>query len=157
MISLNELNDSFLSKITDYRLLDMMEDEINDDLFRYFKTARAKFYRCRNRLDVIQNDEGERFFGYKKMNEDTGLEEDVYIEITPFEIEILVAIMLVEHIKPQLLSSENLKQSLSDKDFKIYSQANQLREIRLLMEYYERQANKMITEYTFFDLGKENA
>jgi hypothetical protein len=137
MTSLEKLYDIFLSKITDYRLLDMMESEINEQLFSYFESARAKFYRCKKNLEV-----------------DLGLME-IQDDLTYFEIEILVSLMLVEHITPQLLSSENLKQSLSDKDFKIYSQANQLREIRLLLEGLERKANKMITEYTFFDLGKE--
>lgn len=135
MTNLSELYDIFLSKITDYRLLAMTEEEIQDDLFVYFKSARAKFYRCKKNLSVIDS--------------------EIQDELTYFEIEILVSLMLVEHITPQLLSSENLKQSLSDKDFKIYSQANQLREIRLLLEGIERKANKMITEYTFFDLDKE--
>lgn len=141
MTNLTVLYDKFLSKITDYRLLEMTEDEINDDLFGYFETARAKFYKCKNSLDTV---------------EDNG-ELKIVSDLARFEIEILVTLMLIEHITPQLLSSENMKQSLSDKDFRIYSQANQLREIRLLLEGYERRVSKMITEYTFFDLGKENA
>lgn len=137
MTNLSELYDSFLSKITDYRLLQMTEQEIKDDLFGYYKTARAKFYRCKKNLDVDK------------------LTEDIKDTLTYFEIEILVSLMLVEHIYPQLISGENMKMSLSDKDFKIYSQANQLREIRLLLESLERKSNKMITEYTFFDLDKE--
>ena len=136
MTNLSVLYASFLGKITDYRLLQMKEEEIKSDLFDYFKTARAKFYRCKANLEVV--------------------DETIQDTLTYFEVEILVTLMLVEHITPQLLSSENLKQSLSDKDFKIYSQANQLREIRLLLEGLERKANKMITEYTFLDLGKEN-
>lgn len=135
MTELQELYDIFLSKITDYRLLSMTDAEIKSDLHGYFKSARARFYRCKNDL----SDDG------VLINSD----------LTYFEIEILVSHMLVGHITPQLLSSENLKQSLSDKDFKIYSQANQLREIRLLLEGLERKASKMITEYTFFDLLKE--
>jgi len=135
MTELQELYSIFLSKITDYRILAMTDQEIKDDLHGYFKSARAKFYRCKNDL----SDDG------------TFINSD----LTYFEIEILVSYMLVGHITPQLLSSENLKQSLSDKDFKIYSQANQLREIRLLLEGLKREASKMITEYTFFDLLKE--
>lgn len=139
MTDIQELYDIFLSKITDYRLLAMTNAEIDDDLLGYFKSARAKFYRCKNDLTIVEDVEG------KKINSD----------LSYFEMEVIVNLMLVEHITPQLLSSENMKQSLSDKDFKIYSQANQLREIRLLLEGYERKANKMITEYTFFDLDKE--
>ena len=105
---------------------------------RYFKSARAKFYRCKNNLEIDSVD-------------NTSLKS----ELTGFEIEIITHLMLVQHIEPQLFSSENLKQSLSDKDFKIYSQANQLREIRLLLNTIKRDVNKMITEYTYFDMGDE--
>ncbi|UNY48869.1 hypothetical protein P9294_gp154 [Bacillus phage FADO] len=205
MTYLAELYDIFLTKITDYRLLNMTEQEIEDDLYGYFKSARARFYRCRSNLNILDDANGIKFFGYRKDTihqirkdkdikgnivvldtlEAIALEYDVSIDIvktrnsisddaelanrrtlyitdalhkvtlTSFEIEVLVNLMLVEHIKPQLISSENLKQSLSDKDFKIYSQANQLREIRLLLEKLQKDTNKMIVEYTFFDLDKE--
>ncbi|NUJ17382.1 hypothetical protein FKN04_12405 [Bacillus glycinifermentans] len=135
MTNLAEVYDSFLSKITDYRLSKMTEEEIKEDLFGYFKSARAKFYKCKKDLTVI--------------------DEVIQSDLSDIEIEILVSLMLVEHIKPQLLSSENLKQSLSDKDFKIYSQANQLRETRLLFDNLKREVNKMITEYTFLGIDEE--
>lgn len=153
MTNLSQLYDIFLSKISDYTLLSdsITADEIDEQLFGYLQSSTAKFYRCKKRLDVMNEVDG-KVFGYK---DETGI--TVYTTLTGFEIEVLVNLMLVEYISPQLLSSENLKQSLSDKDFRIYSQANQLREIRLLMENLERKSNKMITEYTFFDLGKEDA
>lgn len=135
MTNLSVLYDKFLSRITDYRLLKMTEEEIKEDLFGYFESARGKFYKCKKNLEVV--------------------DEVIQDELTYFEIEILVSLMLVEHITPQLLSSENLKQSLSDKSFKLYSQANQLREIRLLLESLEKKSKKMITEYTFLDLNEE--
>lgn len=134
---LTDLYDVFLSKITDYRLADMTREEIEENLFSYFKIAKAKFYRCKKSLELDDN-------GYFKDN------------IDYFELEILATLMLVEHIKPQLISSENMKQSLSDKDFKIYSQANQLRELRLLYDSIRKEVKKMITEYTFINLGKED-
>lgn len=73
-------------------------------------------------------------------------------ELTPYEIEVIVKLMIVEQLKPIVLSSEVLKQSLSDKDFKIYSQANQLRELNLLYRLIQKEANKMITEYSFIDV-----
>lgn len=140
MTALSEIYDNFLSSITDYKLLTMTNGEIEDTLMGYFKTARAKFYRCKKDLKVEEMESGEKF---------------IVDELSDFEIEVIVSLMLVSHITPQLLSSENMKQSLSDKDFKIYSQANQLREIRMLLNDVKRNAKKMITEYTFFDLEKE--
>lgn len=145
MTNLHELYDIFLSNITDYRILSMIKEDMEKDtkvvqdiLFGYFKSARAKFYRCKKNLK-------------------TNVEKTMILdELDDFEIEILVNLMLVAHITPQLISSENLKQSLSDKDFKIYSQANQLREVRLLLNSYKSITKKMITEYTFFDLGEDD-
>lgn len=142
MTNLHELYDMFLANITDYRLLALNPESVNEILFGYYKSARAKFYRCKKDLTIV-------------IDEATD-EEFIASELTYFEMEILVNLMMVSHITPQLLSSENLKQSLSDKDFKIYSQANQLREIRLLLEGLQSRARKMITEYTYFGLEKES-
>ena len=136
---MEELYDSFLQKISDYSFLSetITEQDIFDELFGYFKTARTKFYRCKNSLEVVENELGEQEFT---------------VELHPMEIEVLSVLMLVEYLKPQMITSETLKQSLSDKDFKIYSQASQLREIRLLYQAMKADANKLITEYTYLDL-----
>lgn len=145
MTSLHEIYDMFLSNVSDYKLLAFAKQDrdkgtslLDNTLFGYYKHARARFeQRCKNSLEV-------------------NVEKTLILsELTYYEIEIIVSIMMVAHIRPQLLSSENLKQSLSDKDFKIYSQANQLREIRLLLGSLESKVEKMITKYTFMDLGKE--
>jgi hypothetical protein len=140
MTEITVVYEKFLSKIADYGFYAMTEQEIADDLYGYFDSARAKFYRCKNDLTTVEEIDGMK----------------IVSKLIPYEIEILVALMLVEHITPKLLTDESLKQSLSDKDFKVYSQANQLREIRLILEGLESKSEKMITKYTFFDLEKEN-
>lgn len=135
MTNLEEIYEMFLSKITDYKLLQLDKEGLEYELFNFFKSARNKFYRCKNNLDVVGT--------------------DIQSDLTGYEIEILVALMLVEHITPRLLSGENMYQSLSDKDFKIYSQANQLRELRLLLNAMEAKAERMMTTYTYFDIDKE--
>jgi hypothetical protein len=139
MTTIEEIYDSFLSKISDYSFLseNITQQDIEDDLFGYFKTARTKFYRCNNSLEVEDDGTGLLVFS---------------VDLHPMEIEVLSTLMLVEYIKPQLITSETLKQSLSDKDFKIYSQASQLREIRLLYKAMVADASKLITEYTYLAL-----
>lgn len=136
---MSEINDSFLSKISDYSYLSdtMTQQDIEDDLFGYFKTARAKFYRCKSDLTVIQ---------------DSTTEENMFnVDLHPLEIEILATLMLVEYLKPKIVTDEVIKQTLSDADFRIYSQAGQLRELRLLYIQLKSDASKMITEYTYLD------
>jgi hypothetical protein len=139
MTTMEEIYDNFLSKISDYSFLSdtITEQDVNDELFGYFKTARTKFYRCKSDLEVVENEFDELEFT---------------VDLHPMEIEVLTTLMLVEYLKPQLITSETLKQSLSDKDFKIYSQASQLREIRLLHNAIKAEASKLITEYTYLDL-----
>lgn len=134
---LSELYDNFLSKISDYTFLNLTDEELEEDLFGYFKSARTQFRKCKNSLEVTTDETGEQVFT---------------VDLDPFEIEILTTLMIVEYLKPQVLSSETLKQSLSDKDFKIYSQANQIRELNLLYRMFRQEAEKAITKYTYFDL-----
>lgn len=138
---ISDLYDNFLQKITDYGFIapDTTQQDIEDDLFGYFKVARAKFYRCKQDLSTV--DDG------------TGSGELTFtVDLKYIEIEVLANLMLVEYLKPKLITDETLKQSLSDKDFKIYSQASQIREIRLLIASLKSEASKLITEYTFMDL-----
>lgn len=144
---LAEVYDGFLGKISDYTLLSntITDMDIEEELFGYFKSARAKFFKCRQSLKttIAIDNEGEEYTSFT-------------VELDDYEIEILIALMLVEYTKPYLMSTEVLKQSLSDKDFKIYSQANQLRELRLLAKELKKEANKMISTYTYQKLDKEN-
>src|SRR5699024_739839 len=128
--------DTFLSKISDYKFLNMEKIVVEEELLRYFKSARAKFYKCKKDLNFL--------------NESNPIE--LKDELTFYEQEIIVKLMLVEYLTPLIMSSEILKQSLSDKDFKIYSQANHLKELGLLYRQIQREANKMITEYSYMGM-----
>ncbi|MFS0905801.1 hypothetical protein AB3N02_22520 [Priestia aryabhattai] len=139
---LTEVYETFLAKVSDYSFLNITEEELEEDMFGYLKTARTKFYKCKSDLSIIDDiATGERAF-----------KDDLH----PFEIEVLATLMTVEYLKPQILASEVLKQSLSDKDFKIYSQANQLSQLNLTYKMFRGEAKKLITEYTYLDLLKKD-
>ena len=63
--------------------------------------------------------------------------------------------MVVEYLRPIMISDDVTKQKLSDKDFKVTSQANQLKELRMLYKSMISEANKLITQYTYRELGDE--
>lgn len=142
MINICEIYDEFLRKIKDYKILKMTDEDIKDVLLGYYKSAVATFYKCKKDLST----------------EVTNGETYIKSNITDFEKKIIISLMLIEHITPRLISDEKMEQTLNDKDFKIYSQANQLREVRLLLEGMESKSEKLITKYTFFyiDGKKEN-
>lgn len=144
---LAEVYDSFLSSISDYTLLKSTPEEIEEDLYTYFKKARSKFYKCKQSLELSEDENGKYFAEFNEKGE-----EVKPVKLTGFEIAILTHLMLVEYMKPQVIATEVMKQSLSDKDFRIYSQANQLRELNLLYRLLKREAKAMITEYTYMGM-----
>lgn len=141
MTPLTDVYQAFLSKISDYSFLTLTQTDLENDLYGYLKSAIAKFYKCKSDLTIQTDASGVKSF---------------VSTITPLEMEILVTLMIVEYLKPQILSSEVIKQSLSDKDFRIYSQANQLRELNLTYRMFRAEAQKLMTEYGYIGLEKGN-
>ena len=81
------------------------------------------------------------------------------IALTDEEIEILANLMILEWLKPLINSIEILKQGMSTKDYKIYSQANHLNELMALKKETNAEIDKLIISYTYSnnsldDLGK---
>lgn len=134
MTDLGIIYDTFLSKISDYSFLTIEEEDVNIILGGYYKSAKSKFYKCKKDLSL----------------DDTG--HFVNDDLDDFEIEIITSLMLVEYLKPIMLSTEVTKQSLSDKDFKIYSQASQLRELSLLYRLFQKESRKLMTEYSYLGM-----
>jgi hypothetical protein len=140
MTKVSELYDSFLSKISDYTFISMSrtDNEVEEELFGYLKSAIRKFQRrCRQDLTIGEDTDGDKAF----LSTLTYEEEDV-----------LVAIMLVEYLKPQVLSSDTIRQNMSDKDFQVYSQANHLRELGLVYRQFRGEARALLLEYGFSDI-----
>ena len=150
---LSELYKDFLYSVHDYTFISIPDEQLQEDLEYYLKKAIDNFHKCKQRLDTIVDADGEEYFGYTEIK--SGKEELVKVKLTGLEKNILTHLMLVEYLKPQLITSELLKPSMGDKGFKIYSQANHIRELSLLYRTIQRECNKKITEYTYLDLGEE--
>ncbi|WP_336682912.1 hypothetical protein [Enterococcus casseliflavus] len=70
-------------------------------------------------------------------------------ELKRIEIDILAHLMVVEYLKPNLYTTELLRQVLSDRDYKVYSQANQMNQLKDLYELTKREANVKMNNYLF--------
>ena len=57
----SELYDDFLFSIKDYTYLsaDVSNEDIEEDLAYFLKKAKAKFRKCKNRLDTLKDDSGQ--------------------------------------------------------------------------------------------------
>lgn len=141
MTHVNDLYDGFLSKISDYSFISdsRTDSEVEEELFGYLKSACRRFQgKCRQDLTIVTNEVTE--------------ERNFTVTLTYLEEDILIALMLVEYLKPQVLSSDTIRQNLSDKDFQVYSQANHLRELGLLYRLFRTEARAMLADYTYQDI-----
>lgn len=125
------VDNSFLNKITDDILLSLLPEDIESLLDKYRVSASIKFKQCK-KLGDKDND-------LRVFNQD----------LTDEEVEILSNLMVLEWLKPQINSIELLKQSLTTKDYKFYSQANHLETLQKLRSETQSEINKLIVSYTY--------
>lgn len=129
----NDVFDNFLMKVHDYSFLDLTENELEDDFTKYLRSACVKFRQCDKDLLQAFNVEAEQFS----------------VDLNYYEIEILATLMIIEYLTPKIVSSENLKQIIGNREFKFYSQANQLQELTRLRSVFRLEATQLISEYTY--------
>lgn len=131
--------EAFLQKITDYNFANNMTDEdVEEKLRGLLKTACRNFRKCKKNLSF---DEANIIF---------------VSELDGMEIEILAYLMVVEYLTAKVVSTESLEQVLNDKDFKIYSQANQLSNVEQVRKNFRSMTNKLITEYLYEEKVSKN-
>jgi len=129
--SYQDVYSRFLSKITDYSFLNLTEDEIEYQLEKFLKSSIVKFRYC-NKLSGRDD-------SLKSFNE----------TLTDEEQEILSVLMCVEYLSPKILTDDLLKQTLSSKDYTLYSQANHIKEVRSIKDSYQKEAGSLMILYTY--------
>lgn len=132
----------FLQKVTDYKfsLNGFTPDEIDEELFGYYKSAVSEFVSCRKDLSTNYSDYQDVPSGEKMLITD---------EVDSLEIEILSKLMLANYLLPYVNSSDNLQQVLGDRDFNLTSQASHLSQVRTLQRQMQSDADKAMTKYSY--------
>jgi hypothetical protein len=129
----SEIYNTFLGKITDYDLPKFDDVDREDIIFGYMKSACVNFNKvCK--IDLYDRDEILKQFN-------NGLDDEI--------VDIISELMLVEWLKPKVLSTENLKNCLSTKDFSLFSPANLLKEMRETLTLCKNNARSLINNYSF--------
>lgn len=135
MTTYEDVYSLFLSKIEDFDIKNTMEldYELGQELLNDFlKSSITKFTYCvKNLFDRDDN------FG------------QFNIELSEMEKEILSTLMVVEYLSPKILRDELLENNLSSKDYRLFSPANQIKEVRELRELYKSEANSLMIEYYY--------
>lgn len=124
---------SVLSKIKDYGFSSLEESEIYEILSDYLRSAIAAFRVCRQDLS--------------KRNK-----VKFKCRLTDTEIEILSNYMVIEYIDSNYIRVPlALKQTLSSKDFNVFSPANQLEKMMSMRETYRKNNETLLSRYRWIE------
>lgn len=129
----------FLNKISDVKLLELSDNDIQEMLYEWLTSSIAKFKKC-------QNDLSDRDDVLQQFN----------IDLLDIEIEILSTLMVKEWLEPQLNSTLLTSQFFGSKEEKFYSQANQLEQLLALSKKSELEARKLSRDYGYQSYISEN-
>ena len=129
----SDVYNDFLGKVTDYDLPKFIDTDREEILFGFMKSACVKFKKvCL--VDLYDRDEVLTQFNQN-------LDDEI--------IDIITELMIVEWLKPKVLSTENLKNCLSTKDFSLFSPANLLKEMREIFTKCKNDSRGLINNYSF--------
>ena len=96
----------FMTMVTDYDFLKLSDDDLEEEFLMLLRKSMAKFRNFDGKADYVMGEFNR--------------------ELTDTEIRIITLGMLSEHISPRINNSTLLKQSVSMKDYQIYSQQSHL-------------------------------
>jgi len=132
MTSFQEVYGYFLAKITTNEYINLTEAELEIELQQLLRISFAECVSFKNTsADYILNE----------FNKD----------LTDLEMNIISYNMVAHYLSPKINSIELLKQSLSSKDYQMYSQANHLGKIIELRNESLRQFHYWMNRYGYLE------
>lgn len=130
----SDIYDCFLSRVTDYGFLSLIDSDKEDILCKYMILACAKFNRlCK--VDLSDRDDEAMIFN-------NSLSDEI--------IDIITTGMVVEWLKPKYYFDDHLRNVLNTNDYKLASSpANMLSAIRETYKETNKEFKAMMREYSF--------
>lgn len=128
MTSFNEVYGYFLNSITDYTYLELQPDDLENELLMLLQKALGKLRRIK--FDI---------------NLDSKTFKDV---LTSREINIIALAMVLEYIRPKIVSVEIMKQRLNMKDWQMYSNSQHLKELQSILNGIEKEFSYELQLYS---------
>ncbi|MDT0700433.1 hypothetical protein [Staphylococcus chromogenes] len=130
MTDFNLIYDKFLSKITDFSYAQLEQEVLEEDLKNKLLQALAYF-------PQLDEEKTETF-------------ESMFInELTNVEQEIIANLMVINHLDKFIISEDNMRILLNSKDYKQYSQASLLKELKATKSEYQSDVDAMVNAYSF--------
>ena len=124
--------DRFLSKITDFNLVEVDDYSFDNMMQGWLNTSIVRTRKCEHDLS-LRDDE------FQEFSED----------LSDLEIELLALGMVDAWVTPMLNSTELTLQFLGGKEEKFYSQSQQLAELRNLKKENSLEMNRLHSYYTY--------
>lgn len=130
MTEFNLIYDKFLSKITDFSYAQLDKETLEKDLKKKLIQALAYFTQLEDKkAEYVDN---------------------VFIsDLSVLEQEILANIMVINHLDKFIVSEDNMRILLNSKDYKQYSQATLLKELKSTKAEYQSDVEAMKNAYSF--------
>ena len=125
----------FLNQIEDDGLALEPEDIQRKTMTRYLRGATTKFDTCEKDLTIVSEDEG--ITGY------------IEADLTEEEIEILALGMVCRWLQRIINSDDNLRNIVTDHDFKKTSNANLLKALVSLKKIHEEEFRQRKIDYSY--------
>ena len=122
----------FLDKVTAYSLTMFDDAEKEEIVYGYMRSACAKFKCCK--VDLTDRDDELRVFN-------NTLNDEI--------LDIISETMVVAWLQPKLNNEDNLVNSLSTKDYSLYSPANLLAKLTDVFNLAKKNSSIMISNYSF--------
>lgn len=132
MTSYKNVFNRFAQKITDYKILELSDDDVIQMMTAWMSSAIAKFRRCEN--DLSQRDDEIQTFS---------------IDLDDKELEILALLMVSEWLEPQLNSELYTSQFFGGKEERFFAQANQLDKLMALKHSNDVKVQKLMRDYGY--------
>ena len=134
MTSYETIYERCLAKIEDPTLAMLPEEDLENMLYGYLKSAIAKHRKCKSDL----SDRNEEL---KQFNSD----------LSDLEIEILAILMVREWIGQQLHSVTLTLQTFSGKETNFFSQSAHMKELKALDDALRLEAQQLSRDFTYTD------
>lgn len=138
MTTYAQIYERFAQKITDFKLLELADEDVTDMLHEWMVAALSKCRFIENNLDA-RNDEQQTFD----------------VDLTNTEIEIICTQMVSEWLAPQINSQLYVSQFFGGKEERFFAQANQLDKLMVLKDTNELAAQKLARDYRYQQFVKE--
>lgn len=132
MTSYEEIYERFLSKITDYDLPMMPEENMLNSLHGWMSGAITRFTRPTS--DLRQRDDNNKTF---------------LVTLEEYEVEVLALYMVVGWLDPRIKSTLLTNQMIGGKEEKYFSQAQHLQTLITLRDKCLNDAKKIIRDYSY--------